>query len=187
MVTGADGMMEHFNRIKTRYDDFVRFLLWNNILPARDTGIGYWGTTPLLELRELFTRLSPQGYKRMIDLGSGDGRVVLLASLFGIEAHGIEFDPWLVNSSLFIRRKLDLPSFEQTKFREGNFMHHDISGYDLVYTSPDKPFNRNSFEDKLLRELSGDLIVHGWEFHPTSLKEKETHIINGEKFVIYSR
>jgi hypothetical protein len=178
---------EHFTKIKERYDDFLSYLLNNGLLPARDTNIGYWGVTSLPELYELFDRIKLGGYRRFIDLGSGDGRVVLTASLFGLEAHGIEFDPWLVNTALHIRRKLDLPHFSKTSFREDNFMNHDLTQFDIAYTSPDKPFFRHGFEQKLMRELRGPLIVHGWEFHPQDLKKAEEHIINGEKFVLYRR
>jgi hypothetical protein len=179
--------MKEFQILKERYDDFHRYLLTNGILPARDTGIGYWGITPLPELFELFKQIDLGSYKSMLDLGSGDGRVVLLASLFGIEAHGIEYDPWLVNTSLFIRRRLNMAQFARTKIREDNFMHRDLSCYGLVFCSPDKPFHRNGFENKLLRELSGDLIVHGWEFHPQHLQKKAEHLLNGEKFCVYHR
>jgi hypothetical protein len=178
---------EHFNKVKEQYEDFQRYLLFNGLLPARDTNIGYWGVTPIPELYELFKRVKLSDYKRLIDLGSGDGRVVLTAALFGIEAHGIEFDPWLVNTSLFIRSKIDLPHFSKTSFREDNFMNHDLAEYDILYTSPDKPFFRHSFEQKLLREMRGPLIVHGWEFHPQRLKRMDEHIINGEKFIIYHK
>ena len=178
---------EHFQKIKEKYDDFHRFLLANGRLPARDTKIGYWGVTPLSELYELFKRINLGQYKNFIDIGSGDGRVVLLASLFGIEAHGIEFDPWLANTSLFIRRRLDLPHFTNTKLLQDNFMEHNLSRYSLIFTHPDKPFYRDGFEAKLLKELNGQLIVHGWEFHPLHLKRKEEHVINGEKFIVYTR
>lgn len=178
---------ENFRQIKEKYDRFQSFLLKNGKLPARDTGIGYWGVTPLSELYEFFKRFNIGQYKSFIDIGSGDGRVVLLASLFGITAHGIEYDEWLSNSALMIRRKLDMPYFSNTKLMHDDFMKHDISRYSLVFTHPDKPFFRDGFEAKLLRELSGRLIVHGWEFHPQNMKRIEDHIINGEKFIVYKR
>ncbi len=178
---------EYFNKIKEKYDNFQRFLLENGRLPAMDTKIGYWGVTPLPELYELFKRINLGQYKNFIDIGSGDGRVVLLASIFGIEAHGIEYDQWLSNTSIFIKRRLDLPHFRKTRLLHDNFMDHDLSRYNIIFTNPDKPFFRDEFESKLLKELNGQLIVHGWEFHPQHLRKKENHIINGEKFVLYTK
>jgi len=178
---------EDFAKLRQKYDSFQRFLLANGMLLSKDTEIGFWGVTPLAELYELFRRINLSQYKSFIDLGSGDGRVVLLASLFGIKAMGIEYDPWLVNSSLYIRRKLNLPHFENTKLLEEDFMKHDLSLYSMIFTHPDKPFFRDGFERKLLNELNGELIVHGWEFQPQHLNKKEEHMINGEKFMIYTR
>ena len=178
-------MEHHYAKIKERYDAFQRHLLANGKFLARDTGIGYWGVTPLPELFEFFKRFNLGQHRRFIDLGSGDGRVVLLASVFGLQAHGIEYDQWLSNTSLVMRRKISLPHFEQTKLLHGDFMSLDLSQYDVLFTHPDKPFFRDSFESKLAKELRGRLIVHGWEFHPLHLSKSEEHIINGEKFCVF--
>jgi hypothetical protein len=177
---------EHFARVKDKYDSFQRFLLKKGMLPHKETRLGFWGVTPAGELYDFFKQMKLQECRSFIDLGSGDGRAVLLASLFGVESHGLEFDPWLVNVSLHIRRKLDLPHFRKTKFLEKDFMQHDISGYDIIYTSPDKPFYRDGFEEKLLRELNGRLVVHSWEFHPSYLRKLNETVINGEKFTVYA-
>jgi len=178
---------EEFQIINENYIKFHKHLLKKGKLPQKDTGIGYWGVTPLEETYELFKRINLTRYKSFIDLGSGDGRIVLLASLFEILSHGIEYDPGLVNTSLFIRRKMNLPHFSKTKIIENDFMETDLSQYGLIFSSPDKPFYREGFEEKLLREMKGELIVHGWEFHPRNLKKKEEHVINGEKFCVYSK
>jgi hypothetical protein len=179
---------EHFIKIKQKYDSFHRFLLKNGMLPHKDTPLGFWGVTPVQELYEFFKAAELHRHQKFIDLGSGDGRAVLVASLFGVEAHGLEADPWLVNVSLHIRRELGLPHFATTKFLEDNFMEYNLRGYDAVYISPDKPFHRDGFEAKLLNELNvnGRLFVHGWEFQPSFLKKQGEHIINGEKFSVYT-
>ena len=178
---------EYFAKIKERYDNFHRFLLANGMIPARDTGIGYWGVTPVQEVYELFKRIGLERYKSFLDLGSGDGRVVLTASLFCPDAHGIEYDEWLSNTALFIRRRIAAPHFEKTRLLQDDFMKHDLSSYDMMFTHPDKPFFRDGFESKLQRELNGVLVVHGWEFHPQHLRREDEHIINGEKFVLYRK
>jgi len=180
-------MVDHFDAIKQKYSDFNNFLLAKGVLPARDTIIGYWGVTPLDETHELFHRINLGSHKSFVDLGSGDGRIVLLAALFGVKAHGIEFDSWLTNTSIIMKHKISLPDFSTVKFLQDNFMDHNLSQYDVVFVSPDKPFHRKGLERKLQRELNGKLIVHGWEFHPKDLQKSEEHIINGEKFCIYSK
>jgi hypothetical protein len=180
-------LVNHYNAIKTKYDEYQTHLLKNGRLPARDTGIGFWGATPVEETYELFKRIGMHRYRNFLDLGSGDGRIVLLASLFDIQAKGIEFDSELIRIATDIRRNLDIPHFSKTKFLMDDFMNHSLSPYDIIFISPDRPFHRNGMEAKIADELSGKLIVHGWEFHPTSLKKEEEHIINGEKYAIYCK
>ena len=177
---------KHFTKLKTKYDNFQNHLLRNGVLLAKDTKIGYWGVTPLQETYELFKLLNIGSYGSFLDIGSGDGRIVLLASLFGVESHGIEFDDWLVNSSILIKNSLKLPN-QQIKLLQENFMDHDFSKYGLIFISPDKPLARKGLERKMLNELKGHLVVHGWEFQPTMLKKREEHIINGEKFCVYQK
>lgn len=177
----------YFEKIKKNYDDYQLSLLRHGRLPVKDTGVGFWGATPLSELFTLFKNMGLYRYKSFLDLGSGDGRVVLTASLFDIESHGIEADEELVDTALEHRRKLALEHFNKTKFLHKNFMEHKLSGYDLVYVSPDKPFFRDNFENKILSELDGQLIVHGWEFHPQNMQKVDEHVYDGEKFTVYKK
>lgn len=177
--------MQEATLIHNEYDELLTHFLKKGILPARDTGVGYWGITPTRDLFEFFNRINIGEHKSIIDIGSGDGRVVLLASLFGLKAHGIEYDKWLINVSNYMMKKLALPHFKNVKIVKDDFHNYNLSEYDIIYCSPDKPFHRG-LENKLLRELNGKLIVHGWEFLPTKLRKVDEHIINGEKFSIFA-
>ncbi|MGM5482443.1 MAG: class I SAM-dependent methyltransferase [Nanobdellota archaeon] len=178
-------LKQQFKEIKKRYGDFELSLLRKGKFPVKDTGLGYWGATPLSGLLEFFTKINLHQYNKFLDLGSGDGRVVLTASLFNIESHGIEADEELIDISLHYRRKLSTPLTDKTRFLNKNFFEHNINDYDIIYTSPDKPFFRDGFEKKLTSELRGLLIVHGWEFHPNNLNKVQEYITSGEKFTIY--
>jgi len=39
---------------------------------------------------------SEGGGRSLVDVGSGDGRIVLEAARRGYKAHGVELNPWLV-------------------------------------------------------------------------------------------
>jgi hypothetical protein len=68
---------------------------------------------------------------RLVDLGSGDGRICLEAARRGIFGEGIEINPWLVWYSQFKARALGLdPSL--TKFRIGDYWKLDLAEYDVV-------------------------------------------------------
>ncbi len=175
----------HFKKIKSTYDDYINDLLKSGILPVKDTGIGYWGATPVDGLFELFRKINLQHRSSFVDLGAGDGRVVLLASLFFVKSHGIEIDNDLINVAMQQRLKLSIPHFKNTKFLQKNYLEHDLSGYEVIYISPDKPFFRDDLDSKLKKELRGELIVHGEEFFPRNLEKKNEFIISGDRFTIF--
>ncbi len=179
-------MKQHFDNLKKTYDEFENFLLKNGQLIAKDTGIGFWGVTPLKDVFELFKKVKLNEHSTFVDLGSGDGRVVLLASIFGLKATGIEADSWLVNVSLDIKNKLDIPNLDNVTILRKDFNEHSISNHDIVYVSPDKPFHRG-LESKLQRELDGMLIVHGHEFLPSGFNKVNEFLIDGERFTIYNK
>jgi hypothetical protein len=59
------------------------------------TSVGLWACSLLEEILDLFEQLDLGRYRHLADLGSGDGRVVLVGSLF-TRATGIEADAELV-------------------------------------------------------------------------------------------
>ncbi len=176
---------EHIEQIKRAYMDFERSLLKNGQFLSKDTGIGYWGVTPIHEIHEVFRQLGITKHKHLVDLGSGDGRVVLLAAAMGIKATGIEGDNWLMRTALEMKRNIEHSSMENASFLADDFMKIDISPYDIVYVSPDRPFYRG-LGNKLHNELKGKLLVHGYEFLPNTLQLEKQFKINGELFGLYS-
>lgn len=94
---------------------------------------------------------------RLIDLGSGDGRIVIAAAKHGAEALGIELDPSLVIKA---RRAAERAGVEKrAHFIEGDLFAQDLSGATVVtlYLFPDANL---ALRPKLLRELaSGTRIV----------------------------
>ncbi len=87
---------------------------------------------------------------RMVDLGSGDGRVVIAFAKKGIEAHGFEINPILVLiSKWWIRKKgLQKKAFVHWK----SFWREDLSKFDLIYVYGFYHI-MNSLGKKLEREL----------------------------------
>ena len=173
-----------YEQIKEEYSNYYSSLLRQGKLPLRDTGIGFWGAAVSDEIIELFRRIEIHKYRSFIDLGSGDGKVVLMAALFCRKAVGIEADKELVDVSLDMRDKFLLHNAD---FHHKDFMQHDISDYDLVFINPDKPLHRNGVEKKLLKELNGTLVHYGHHFQPTQLARKQSFVLNDTPVGIYSR
>ncbi len=176
-------MDSKFAEIKKEYDDFYRDLLRKGKLPLRDTGKGFWGHAIAEEVYEAFKKLNLHRFNSFIDLGSGDGKVVLIASLFCKRAVGIEVDRDLHQKALEIQRKLLIPN---AIFYNNDFYAHSISEFDVVFSYPDQPME-HGLEEKLLRELTGKLVHYGHHFHPTQLSKEHSLIVNGNLFTIYSR
>jgi hypothetical protein len=179
-------MEEHYKKIHLYYNEFEKYLLSNGLMLSKDTDIGYWGVTHIPAAFQLFKKINIRAAK-FLDLGSGDGRIAFLASLFSEKVDAIEFDKWLHDSAEYIKKELDIPHKSKISFINADFKQHSLMEYDMVYFSPDKPFYRDGLNQKFQKELNGMLIVHGWEFFPEGLKFEREEIIDGEKFRIYSK
>ena len=140
---------------------------------VRDTEKGIWGPSSIDIVCKLFEKINLEKYRKFLDIGSGDGRVVLVASLC-TNATGIECDKELIDKGIDISKKFKL----NAHFIRGDFYDHDFSQYDIIFTNPDTGFY-NGMEDKLLNELNGLLIVYNNVFLPRFLRRGKTHWIGG--------
>ncbi|MBN1386481.1 hypothetical protein JW968_05920 [Candidatus Woesearchaeota archaeon] len=165
-------MHKKIKEISDLYDEFVRDLLRSGKLPAWDTGEGYYSSSETEDMIMLFQKIDWSKVRSFLDLGSGDGKLALMASLF-TDSTGIEIDKELHNKAEEFRRKLRL----KCTFICGNYMEHDISGYDLIFLNPDKPFYRG-LEAKMKKELKGKLLVYSPVYHPQTLKKTKEFNIN---------
>ena len=173
---------EVFEQIKNGYDEFYKDMLRNGRLPLRSTTNGFWGGVIADEVYEAFKRINLHKHRSFIDLGSGDGKAVLIAALFCKRAVGIELDNNLFRKSLEMQRKLRIPN---AIFYNSDFYDHPISEFDVVFTYPDAPMHRG-LEKKLLNELRGKLIHYGHHFHPEHLKAEDRFLVNGNLFTVYA-
>lgn len=171
-----------FQQIKDEYSSFYRELLSKGRLPMWDTGKGFWSHTITDEAYAAFKKIGMDKRHSFIDLGSGDGNVVLIASMFCKRAVGIEIDNSLFRKSLEMQKKLNMPN---AIFFNSDFYDHSISEFDVAFVYPDTPMHRG-LEKKLVNELRGKLIHHGHHFHPQSLKAEQQFMINGSLFTVYS-
>ena len=172
-----------FAQIKKEYDDFYRSLLRKGKLPLWSTGKGFFGGVVADEIYEAFKRINLHKHKSFIDLGSGDGKVVLTAALFCKRAVGVEIDENLFNKSLEMQRKLYIPN---AIFHNNDFYDHNRSEFDIVFVYPDSPMHRG-MEKKLLNELRGKLLHYGYHFHPQNLQVEDKFLVNGNLFTVYTR
>lgn len=171
-----------FLQIKKEYDDFYRNLLKAGKLPMWSTSNGFWNASISDEIHETFKKIGLQKFKNFLDIGSGDGKVVLIASLFCGNAEGIEIDNFLHDKAEETRKKFGVSN---AVFHNRDFFEHDFSKYDALFLAPDAPFERE-IEKKLLDEMKGKLIHYGSHFHPNSLKKESSFWVNGTLVSVYS-
>lgn len=104
---------------------------------------------------------------RVYDLGSGDGRILLLAAQRGAHATGLEINPWLV---LYTNLRFGFKKHPGTVWaRWRNFWRADYRDADIVFVYL-LPWHMNKLADKLKRELkpgalvvTNSFIMPGWK------------------------
>ena len=166
--------------IEKEYNEYYKSLHSNGLKTLRDTKIGIWGHFSCDIYYQLFKKIDLQNYKTFIDLGSGDGKVALIASLF-TKSSGIEYDEELFNTSTKIRDKLNL----NCTLIKQDFLKTNLTKHDLVFINPDKGFHEK-IEEKLIKEINGTLLVANDIFLPRFLKKGKTQWIKQIPFTKYT-
>lgn len=92
----------------------------------------------------------PRPGEKAVDLGSGDGRIVIALAQAGIEAHGYEINPLLVWWSRYRIRKAGLVG--RAFIHRKNFWQEDLSGFNVVVIYSTN-FIMPRLEHKLTQEL----------------------------------
>jgi protein-L-isoaspartate O-methyltransferase len=145
----------------------------------RPTSSGYWAASDPKQLFELFQQLQLEKYRNFLDLGSGDGIVVAVASLF-TKASGIEIDEKLHKEALSIQKRLGL----NYPLKCADYLEEDLSKYDFIFINPDNYFYR--LEKNLVEGFKGTLVITGNMFRPLTLKAKSKLSVSGVDFSVYS-
>jgi len=175
-----------FKEIEQEYDSFYKEIYSKGKIPVRDTEVGIWGVSVAENVYELFKKINLKKYKNLLDLGSGDGKIVLIASLF-TNATGIEFDKELHEKAVEIRKKLNINP-KKAELIQGDFLKHDFSKYDIIFINPDKGFHKGT-EDKLLKEMNKDcrLFVYNFVFEPRFLKKGKKYWFKETPVTVYRK
>lgn len=170
---------EKFKEIEKEYDILEAELRKTKGL-VFDTEKGIYGTAKCERVYNLFCKIGLQRYRSFLDLGSGDGRVVLIASLFTKSA-GIEINKFFVEKGESIRDKLGL----KCSFIHGDFTKHNLSKYDLIFINPDKMWDRE-LENKIVKEFKGLLFVNNNIFLPNLLRKGKSYWFGSIPMIRYS-
>jgi hypothetical protein len=158
-------LMEQFEKIKQAYKELHDEFLKKNPVLTKHFKEGVWAPSIPKEVFKIFHKYADKN-KTFLDLGSGDGIVVMIASLFFKKAYGIEINKEFFDISVRMKDKL---SIENVEFRHGNLFDINIGDYDVMFIAPDKEFGLK-FENKIEKELKGKLVVYSSIFKPRVLE-----------------
>ena len=132
--------------------------------PGKDV---VWIPTPDITLEKMLdmAQVTPNDY--VIDLGSGDGRMVIAAAKRGARAHGVEYNPDLV--ALSQRAAITAGVADKATFSQGDMFEADISNATVMPLFL-LPNHLSTLAPKFLRLKPGTRIVSntyeiggGWE------------------------
>jgi len=169
-------------RIKQEYTKRYGNLLKDKKL-VRTTSLGYSGSAASDAVFGFFEKIKLGNFKSFADLGSGDGKIVLIASLF-TNAVGIEIDDELLAISKKMKTKLKL---KKAEFIKADFLDddQDISKYDVLFINPDNPMYE--IEKKLRNEMGekARLVVCGGIYAPMNMKLDKSYTVDNVKFFVY--
>lgn len=105
------------------------------------------------QMVEMVNKYKP---KHILDLGSGDGKLVMALGKEGYKVDGVEIDPVLVLRSRLALKKAKLTN---TEIHLGNMWTFDISKYDMIVVYVVQRFIPK-LEKKLLNEMKpGTFII----------------------------
>lgn len=96
--------------------------------------------------------------KKFIDLGSGDGRVVLWAAKKGFDAYGVDENPYLILLSRIRTVLFHRGLSKHAHIIHGSFNKIDLSEYAVIYMYI-YPKHMESLKEKLKKEMSKDAVI----------------------------
>ena len=121
-------------------------------------------------ISRIIAMLSVKPGEKIVDLGSGDGRLLIALAEAGAIAYGFEHNPFLVWRSRFATRRLGLDG--KVNVSRSNFWKEDVSSYNaaVIYGIP---YIMERLEKKLRSELRPGARVVSYSFQfPTWKPEK---------------
>lgn len=107
-------------------------------------------TTSSDKVKTLIELADYQPGEKAVDLGCGDGRVVLELAKAGFTVHGYEIKPELVTRA---RQRIKAAGLDDRAFvHQQSFWDADLSGYDLIYI-----YGMKSIMGRLEKKLDEEL------------------------------
>lgn len=123
-------------------------------------------------LKKMLSLSHAKSGEKMVDLGSGDGRIVIEFAKKGVFATGFEINPFLVLYSRRKIKKMKLEKFANIHWK--NFWKENLKEFSIITTFQYFTVSKR-LEQKIKNECKKNtrVISHYWKF-PTMNIEKQT-------------
>ncbi len=156
----------------------ISALVWPDVqLFVNRKSIAPFVASPLLVVRKMLEFVGLKADEVLYDLGSGDGRIVLMAAQeFGAQGVGVELNRRLYAEA--VRKGKEIEQTDRVKFINANMFEVDISTADVVtmyLTTGANEKVKPKLEEELhegARVVTHDFSIPGWEYEK-NLKFKE--------------
>jgi predicted RNA methylase len=134
------------------------------------------------EVEDILKKIKPEKGKIFVDLGSGDGRVVMAAAQkFGVKAVGVEIHPLLVWWAKLLAHKKGVSN---AVFYRTSFWGFDISNADYIFCYL-FPGTMEKVAKKLDREAKKGCTVIAVDFRIKMWTDKLTEKFETKKYTVY--
>jgi hypothetical protein len=151
--------------------------------PPQEPSVHFAATPmPVVDAMLQLAQVTPRDV--VYDLGSGDGRIVMLAAQkYGARAVGVEIDPKLVELSRQVARDGEVG--DRVKFVQGDLFTADISEASVVTLWLGEGLNAR-LEPKLRRELRPGARIVSHQFRMAGWVPDRTLQVNGEQVFLWT-
>ena len=124
-----------------------------------------YAATDAQTLKEMVTVVKALKGKRVVDIGSGDGKIMYALAEAGIETHGIELNPLL---TLWTRWQIHRRGLQKKAFiHRRDLWKEDVSQYDIII-SYQITYVMKRLEKKLRAEIKpGAYVISNYFTFPT--------------------
>ena len=117
--------------------------------------------TDFQDIRRMIMLAKPMPGEKILDIGSGDGRIVMEFARHGIEAHGYEINPLLVAYSR--HRIASAGLSDRARIHCGSFWNKNMNNFDIVSVYGVSRIMK-PLEQKLQYELKSGARVVSYSF-----------------------
>lgn len=166
-------------------DTRQNFFFWDIGYIGGGFSLAPFVATPCQVVRQMLSLAEVKPGEIVYDLGSGDGRIVVLAaSEFDAQAVGFELEDELVQKAL---HKIQIANLENhATIVQGNFLDADLHSPDVI-TMYLSPTGNREIKSKLNRELKSGARVVSLEFEiPNWKPHKITKVLDdGLTYTLY--